>query len=260
MRKFFRLYNKCIKTAIAGALAYRLNFVLSMVIATILNALFPLVTILIYNAGASFPGWDFHEVLLIQGIFLLTNSLVALMFDGVLWTTMFHIREGTFEVILLKPLPPLVFLIATSFTPEIFGGVIAGSILLAVALYFTGVSSLVAIPQFLLLFAAGFCVIAGLYMIMAAMSFKWVGNSRLREIFDSIMNFGKYPVSIFPQSLRSTATFIIPVAMIGFFPASALLGRVPNVAYIAVIPCVLFMFLGIWVYGKMIRLYEGVGG
>lgn len=30
------------------------------------NILFPLVTILIYNSGASFPGWTFHETLLIQ--------------------------------------------------------------------------------------------------------------------------------------------------------------------------------------------------
>jgi len=260
MKKFFNLYSKCIKIAIAGALAYRLNFLLSMLISTILNALFPLVTILIYNAGASFPGWTFHEVLLIQGIFLLTNSLVALLFDGVLWSTMSHIREGTYETILLKPTSPLIYLVATNFTPEIFGGVVAGSILFGVAIYYTGISSLIAIPQFLLLFTSGFCVIAGLYMMMAAMSFKWVGNSRIAEIFDSILTFGKYPMTIFPQAIRSTIAFVIPVAMIGYFPASALLGRVETMAFFAVTPCLVFMMLGVWVYNKMIKLYEGVGG
>ncbi|MCL2051235.1 MAG: ABC-2 family transporter protein [Lachnospiraceae bacterium] len=260
MEKFTKLYLKCIKIAIAGAMAYRLNFILSTLLATILNALFPLVTILIYNAGASFPGWGFHEVLLIQGIFLLTNSLAALMFDGVLWSSMSHIREGTFEIVLLKPLPPLSFLIATSFTPEIFGGVVAGVILFSVSLSFTGIAGAIAIFQFLVMFAGGFSVITGLYMMMAAMSFKWVGNSRLTEIFDSIMTFGKYPASIFPSAIRGIATFIIPVAMIGFFPASALLGRAEGVMFLAVIPCLLFMLLGIWIYNKMIRLYEGVGG
>jgi ABC-2 type transport system permease protein len=95
---------------------------------------------------------------------------------------------------------------------------------------------------------------------MAATSFKWVGNARLPEIFDSIMNFGKYPVTIFPQFVRGITAFVIPVSMIGFFPAEALLGRLDATAIFAVIPCVAFMIFGLWLYGYMIRLYEGVGG
>jgi len=95
---------------------------------------------------------------------------------------------------------------------------------------------------------------------MAATSFKWVGNSRIPEIFDSIMTFGKYPVTIFPQVIKSIVTFVIPVGMIGFFPASALLGRLEPAALIAVVPCVLFMLFGTWLYQYMVKLYEGVGG
>jgi ABC-2 type transport system permease protein len=95
---------------------------------------------------------------------------------------------------------------------------------------------------------------------MAATSFKWVGNSRLPDILDSILSFGKYPVSIFPQMVKITASFIIPVGMIGFYPASALLGRLDPAVLIAVVPCVLFMFFGIWLYLYMVKLYEGVGG
>jgi ABC-2 type transport system permease protein len=48
--------------------------------------------------------------------------------------------------------------------------------------------------------------------------------------------------------------------MIGFFPASALLGRLETSALFAVVPCVLFMLFGIWLYQYMVKLYEGVGG
>jgi len=95
---------------------------------------------------------------------------------------------------------------------------------------------------------------------MAATSFKWVGNDRLPDILDSILSFGKYPVSIFPRMVKIISSFIIPVGMIGFFPASALLGQLDPVALISVIPCILFMFFGIWLYHYMVRLYEGVGG
>lgn len=52
------------------------------------------------------------------------------------------------------------------------------------------------IPLFLLLFASGAAVMCGLDLIMAAISFKWVGNLRIPEIFDSIKEFGKYPLEV----------------------------------------------------------------
>jgi ABC-2 type transport system permease protein len=244
----------------AGASAYRLNFVLSMLMALIWNALFPLVTILIYSAGESFPGWDFHEVLLIQSVFMLSNGLAHLFFSGVLWSTMNHVREGSFETVLLKPVSPMFYLIATNFDPECFGMVVGGGVMFGFALYHVGIASAVALLQFLLLFASGFAVLAAINMIMAAISFKWVENSRVTEIFDSIMDFGKFPASVFPGAIRTVTAFVIPVSMIAFFPASVLLGKADSRVFLAIIPCFLFLLFGIWLYNRMVRHYEGVGG
>jgi ABC-2 type transport system permease protein len=258
--KWFKIYKTNVGTAIARALTYRLNFVLSLLITLGFNILFPLVTILIYRSGASFPGWNFFEVLLIQSVFTLSLGFASIVFSNVLWATMQHIREGSFEVVLLKPLNPLFFLISTNFDPGSAGLIIGGGFMFIFALLHTGIASIYAIPQFLVLFAAGFAVMAGINMFMAATSFKWVGNSRIPEIFDSIMTFGKYPITIFPQFIKGISTFVIPVSMIGFFPASALLGRLEPVVMFAVIPCVLFMIFGILFYQYMVKLYEGVGG
>jgi len=260
MRKYLLIYAECIKTAIARELTYRLNFILSLLITLGFNILFPLVTILIYRAGASFPGWNFYEVLLMQSVFTLSNGLACIMFSGVLWTTMRHIREGSFEIVLLRPVNPLLFLIVTNFDTGSAGLIIGGGALFGFALSNTGIASSAAVFQFLLLFAAGFAVMAGMQMLMAATSFKWVGNSRIPEIFDSIMTFGKYPATIFPKAVQAVTAFVVPVAMIGFFPASALLGRLDPATFFAVIPCFLFMIFGIWIYQYMVKLYEGVGG
>jgi ABC-2 type transport system permease protein len=259
MKPYLTIYFECIKTAIARALTYRLNFALSLIITIGYNVLFPLVTILIYQSGASFPEWNFYEVILIQSIFVLSQGLAGMMFHNVLWTTMDHIREGSFEIVLLKPMNPLFFLIASNFDPEGLGFIIGGGFMFVFSLMHTEIV-LAAIPQFLLLFAGGFAVMAGMNMLMAATSFKWVGNSRIPEIFDSVMTFGKYPATIFPRLIKGAATFIIPVSMIGFYPASALLGRLDPHVLFAVIPCILFMVLGVWLYQRMVKLYEGVGG
>src|SRR5215510_3245488 len=102
MKRFLSIYKTCVITAVSRALTYRLNFVMSMLMTLCFNAFFPLATLLIYKAGASFPGWDIYEVLLIQSVFVLSNGLAHIMFNGVLWTTLYYIREGSYEIVLLR--------------------------------------------------------------------------------------------------------------------------------------------------------------
>ena len=149
---------------------------------------------------------------------------------------------------------------SANFDVQSIGLFLGGVIMAVIAAIHTGIGSFTDVIAFVLLFLAGLLVLCGMNLIMAAISFKWVGNSRIPEIFDSISTFGKYPITIFPRAMQILSVLIIPVAVIGFFPASALLGRADKTAFLSLIPCVLFLCFGIWLYNKMIRLYEGVGG
>ncbi len=258
--KYIKIYGVCVRTALAQAVAYRADFIMGSFITLLSNILFPLVTILIYENGAEFPGWTMWEVLLIQSIYSMSTGISSMVLSSVVWVTMDHIREGSFESVLLKPIPPLFFIVASNFNVQSMGLFLGGLVMTIVAATHTGISGIGAIGSFLLLFFAGLMVLCGMNLLMAAISFKWVGNSRIPEIFDSISNFGKYPLRIFPQTVQIFAALVIPVAVIGFFPASALLGRLEGTAFLSLLPCVLFLGFGIWIYNKMIRLYEGVGG
>ncbi|WP_379154019.1 ABC transporter permease [Paenibacillus sp. sgz5001063] len=260
MKRYLDVYKQCMYSALQSAAAYRMNFIISSLITLIGNILFPLVTLLIYRAGTSFPGWSLYEVLLIQSVFTMSSGLSGIIFGGVLWTTMSHVREGSFEVILLKPLSPLFFIVATTFSTDSIGLFLGGVSLFIFSAAHVGAISAINWLLFAGLFIAGTAVLAGLSLMMAAVSFKWVGNSRISELADSVLHLGKYPLPIFPKAIQGVATMIIPVGMVGFFPASALLGRVQASDYAAVLPCFLFLAAGIWIYRHMIRLYEGVGG
>lgn len=260
MKRYLDVYRQCMYSAFQSAAAYRMNFIISSLITLVGNILFPLVTLLIYRAGTSFPGWSLFEVLLIQSIFTMSSGLSSLIFGGVLWTTMSHVREGSFEVILMKPLNPLFFIVATTFSTDSIGLFLGGVALFLFSAMHVGAISVISWLQFAGLFVAGTAVLAGLSLMMAAMSFKWVGNSRISELADSVLHLGKYPLPIFPKAVQALATMIIPVGMVGYFPASALLGRAHPSDFAAVLPCFLFLAAGVWVYQHMIRLYEGVGG
>ncbi len=258
--KYLKIYGVCVRTAFSQAVAYRADFLMGSLITLLSNILFPLVTVLIYANGASFPNWTMWEVLLIQSVYSMSTGLASMVLSSVVWVTMDHIREGSFETVLLKPISPQFFIMASNCDVKSISLLLGGMVMAGISAYHTGIAGFGAVVSFVILFVAGFMVMCGMNLIMAAISFKWVGNSRIPEIFDSISNFGKYPMQIFPQAMQILAALIIPVAMIGFFPASALLGRLDGKVFFCVIPCALFLGFGIWLYNKMILLYEGVGG
>jgi len=260
INKYLQIYKECIKVSFATASTYRVNFLLSNFILLVSNILFPLVTVMIYGSGASFPNWSFYEVLLIQAIFTMSAGLAQILFNGVLWATMRYVIDGSLEIVLIKPVDSLFYLIASTISLESLGLLLGGGIMFILAIVNVGAITLLMWLQFIVLFLSGLLVMMGTSLIMAATSFKWVGNSRIPEIFDSINTFGKYPQSIFNKATSSFTAFVIPVAMVGYFPAAALLGKVNLSMYVAIIPCILFTMIGILLYKHMIHLYEGVGG
>lgn len=263
MRRYLQIYKECLRIAFNQAAAYRLNFMLTACITLFSNILFPLVTIMIYRTGSSFPGWNIYEVMLLQSIFSIADGMAGIFTGGVLWATMNHVREGSLDTVLLKPVNTLMFLASSTLEPANIGIVAGGGILYGISVSHVKGITFGNVVGSIILFLAGVAVLMGMAFFMAAVSFKWVGNSRMPEIFDSIKSFGKYPITIFPGVIRSLVTFCIPVGVVGYYPASVLLGKgtaVMKLLFTTCIPCGLFLLLSIWVFGYMVHLYEGVGG
>lgn len=261
MRRYLTAYRVCLRIAARQATTYRASFALSSLIALVANLAFPLVTVLIYGSGAGFPGWTADEVLLIQAVFTLSAGMSGLVLGGVVGVTMGRVREGTLEVVLLKPVRPLPFIILTTVQPESAIVALGGAALMAwAASRSVHAVSVASVLGFAGLFLAGLCVMAGMALVMAATSFRWVGNSRLPEIGDSVRTFGRFPLPIFPAAVQGIVTFVVPVGMVGFYPASALLGRDVVGMWPAAAMCVAFLGLGVWLYHRQVRHYQGVGG
>ncbi|WP_425955607.1 ABC transporter permease [Xylanimonas sp. McL0601] len=260
-RRYASAYRVCLRIAARQATTYRASFLMSSLITLVGNLAFPLVTVLIYGSGAGFPGWTADEVLLIQSVFTLSAGLSGLALGRVVGVTMDRVREGTLEVVLLKPVRPLPFIILTTVQPESAGVALGGAVLMAwSASRSIHAVSATDVLTFLGLFLAGLCVMAGIALVMAATSFRWVGNSRLPEIADSVRIFGHYPLPVFPGAVQAIVTFVVPVGMVGFYPASALLGRSVAGLWPAAAACATFLGFGVWLYHHQIRHYQGVGG
>ena len=260
MRKYLKIYKEAVKISFSSAMAYRVNFLLNMLITLISNIVLPMVTIMIYGSGASFNDWNIYEVLLIQSIFTISNGFSNIFFNGIVWKTMEEVREGTFEITLIKPVNSMLYLMASTVSMDGIGVILGGIVFFCISIAHIGEITALMWLEFYIFFIMGLFVMVGTQLLMAATSFKWVANSRIPEMYSSFIRFGYYPQSIFSRSIILITSYIIPVAMIGFFPASALLGLTEKRMFFSMIPCVLFMIVGMYIYQHMVRLYEGVGG
>jgi ABC-2 type transport system permease protein len=261
MRRLLRTYRVLIKNELASRMAYRFDFFTGILVSMVGEMLLPVITLIIYSTGAAFPGWSFHEVLLIQSVFIMSTALSGMLFFGVVILVMEHIREGTFDLFLIKPAPVTLLTVGMSFSFEhifVFSGGLALFIYALSALPSPGFLAWV---QFVLVFFLAIAVLLGIVFLMAATLFKWVGNSRLFEVFESITQFGRYPASIYSKSFRALITYAVPVALLGTIPASVLL-KPDSVSGLLLAGFFAFLFLGIGfsVWKLMLRSYSSTGG
>lgn len=255
-----RIQIEGMRVALAGRMAYRGDFFVSVTILFISEFIGPLVIILVYSTGSSFPGWNLYEVLLIQAIFLIARGIAFPLFFGMVWKTLRGVREGTFDLLLIKPRSVLGLSIATAFDVDGLGKLPGGVILMAISLSHLSSPGWLEWLQFAALLVLSVLLLFSGMLLMAASVIRWVGNSRVYEIFDCVTSFGQYPRSIFSQSFQTMLSFIIPIAMLGFFPASVLLGKPAAGVGWASLVCIAFFLLCLLFWNKMLKTYTSAGG
>lgn len=178
----------------ATAVAYRADYFISLFILMLSDLIIPFVSFVIYQSGVSFPGWSLYEILLIQGIYLIVKGIADSLFGGFVYHTLYLVKNGQYDMVLLKPRSPVFISIISSFDIEGCGKILTGIGLCIVScLNIKFELTLFNIAIFLILILLAETVIFSFYLLLAATGFVWIGNSRLFEIFESITTFGRYP-------------------------------------------------------------------
>ena len=255
-----RLYSTGMRIGLAEDLAYRGNFLIRFFVMFLSDLLFPLVTLLVYRSGAAFPGWSLEEVLLIQGIFMMAKGFANLFFFGLVWNIGQMVRDGLFDLMLIKPCSVIHLAAATSFSLDNSGSLLGG---LGIFIYAV---SRIPTPgpwewaAFFLLFLLSLSVLFSFSLFMSGTLFKWVGNSRIYEIFNTITQFGLFPKTIFSRALQNLLTYFIPIAMLAFFPAAVLKGDKPEGLFLSGGICLVFLFAARLFWYAMLKSYSSAGG
>ncbi|GLU45820.1 ABC transporter permease [Nocardiopsis ansamitocini] len=171
-------------------------------------------------------GFTLHEALLIYGLTGTAFCLADLLM-GSTERLGEHVRKGGFDVMLVRPVSPLVQLATDGFSPRRLGKLVPGLVALVVALGVLEISwtpgRMAMVP---VLVVSGAVICCSLWVIGACMQFF---IAEARELSNAITYGGyalsEYPLAIYGRDIVRAVTFVVPLAFVSWQPALYLLGR-----------------------------------
>ena len=232
MFRYLQLAGQFWKLSIQDDAAYRSHFFMH-----ILQALFQLLGELIglwtiFSNTQEVAGWTVWELLALLGVFRVMGGMIGLIIQPNMRQIMEQVRDGTLDYIILKPVNTQFYMSASRIVIWRGVDVLVG---LAVATFASvKLSTQVSVPQvinFLILLAAGMVIIYSIWLALGTLAFWFTRINNIEMVFWNVFEAGRYPVDIYRPwpAMRLGLTYVIPLAFLTTFPASALIGRHHNV-------------------------------
>ncbi|HEY8575657.1 MAG TPA: ABC-2 family transporter protein [Devosia sp.] len=211
-------------------------------------------------------GWTWPEVALLLGFHVLSYAIGASLTFVQLRNMEDQVRQGTFDVLLVRPINPWAYLCFSGINIEYGGHVALGLVLLAWSLPQLAIDwSWLTVLQLLLSFLSS-AILTGAIITMVAATALILGRSRyLFGIYFSFWELARYPLPIFGAPLQALLLTVVPLGFMAYVPVAALLGKpVPFLGDYAGLGAILAgplaALAAIWFWRFCLQRYQGAGG
>lgn len=257
-----RLYFRYIRMNILSQTEYK-GWWLSILQTFLTVITDPISTILMFSRFGSIGEWTMPRILLMYAMAVTSFGLAectARGFDSFPWRM---VQGGEFDRLLLRPRPLTLQVAASAFHLHRLARVFSGLIAIFWCLVQLGVG-FTPLRLFLMVWAlAGGCVMySGVFILTSGLSFFTVrGLDWIYILTNASYQVPRVPVEYMPKALKTCFTFLLPVIVISYYPASAICGwGEPLWKGLLALPAgLLFMALslGVWRFG--VRHYRSTG-
>jgi len=211
-------------------------------------------------------GWTAQEVLFLYAMNLLSYALGASFFFNPCINLAAKIRTGEFDAALTKPVSPLGHEFYTGFNLGYLSHVTLSSGVMIYALVSTGFEpSFFSILTFIGVLMGAVLTQSAFLIAASAFSFFLVNENPLFELLWNIKTFTNYPIKIYPLFLQVFLTFIVPVAFMNFYPASAVMGKeMPfafpvHLGFLSPLAGIILFVLSILLWNWALSKYQSTG-
>lgn len=227
-----KLYMKYLAIHIKAQMQYKLSFLLT-VLGQILVSFTTLLGLwFMMDRFHSVEGFTFPQVLLCFAVMLMAFSLAEIFGRGFdLFPRM--ISNGGFDRALVRPRSLLFQVMASQMELSRIGRLIQAAAVLIYALPRAGVQwGPDRVLVLVLMIVCGALLFFCLFVVYAAFSFFTLEGLEFMNIFtDGGREFGRYPFSVYGKEALRVLTWIVPLALVQYWPLLYLLGREQGLLY-----------------------------
>ena len=260
------VYRHLLAARIRSDWQYRTSF-LMLLLAQVLAAGLDLAVIAVLFARVdALAGWTAIEVALLFGLGGVAFALADLFASQVEYVSR-HIKAGTFDRFLLRPLSPLLQLSAGEFALRRAGRLVQPVVVLAIGLAGAGIdwtpARMALVPVAL---ASGTAMFAAVWVLTSSVAFWTVDTQEFGNAFTYGGNhLTQYPIDVLGPWLRRLVTFVVPLAFVAYFPAAYLLdkpeplGAPAPVAFAAPVVALALVLAARAVWLSAVRHYRSTG-
>jgi ABC-2 type transport system permease protein len=219
------IWRKLVAARIRADWQYRTSFVLFTISQFLSELLGIVATLVLFSNVDTLAGWSLAEVAFLYGTSSLSFALGDVFISEVEFVSI-HIRRGSFDGFLLRPVGPMLLLCCQEFAFRRTGKIVQAVLILAIALAGIDVDwDLWRVAMVVQMVLVGFVIFGGIWVIASSVAF-WVVE--MREVANAFTYGGRfltnYPFEVFGGWLRRLAT-IVPLAFVSYQPALWVLGR-----------------------------------
>ncbi|MEV2215380.1 ABC transporter permease [Streptomyces sp. NPDC050997] len=221
-----RAYRLIAGMWIRSAMTYRVSFVVTVFGNLLVTGLDFVTILLMFSQVDSLGGWTLPEVAFLYGLSATAFGIADLVFGSmdVLGTRM---RDGSFDTLLVRPVPVLAQVGADHFALRRLGRISQGALVLGWALVSVDVVwtpvKVLLVPAMVVSGAVIFCAV-----FVAGAAFQFLAQDAA-EVQNAFTYGGttllQYPPSVFGKDLVRGVTFVLPLAFVNWVPGTYVLGR-----------------------------------
>ncbi|MEV7300047.1 ABC transporter permease [Streptomyces clavifer] len=221
-----RAYGLIVAMWLRSTLAYRASFVMTTLGNFAATALDFVAIMLMFTHVDALGGYALPEVALLYGASATAFGLSDLVM-GSMDRLGRRVRDGTFDTLLVRPVPVLAQVAADRFALRRLGRITQGLLVLGYALVTLDIAwTPLKVLMLPLMVLSGAAIFGAVFVAGAAFQFFAQDAAEVQSSF----TYGgttllQYPPSIFAKDLVRGVTFVVPLAFVSWLPALYVLGR-----------------------------------
>lgn len=226
MAESLALYVRLVSARVRAQWQYRASFALDVLGVFLVSFLDFIAILVIFDNVPQLGGWSVQEVALLYGIAGVSFSIAELAV-GHLDLLPQLIRDGNFDLVLVRPRNSLLQVIVSDFRLRQFGRLLQSIVVLVYAIVALDIGwTADRVAMIVVAVLAGAAIFAAIWVAGITIVFWAVeGRESVNSFTDGGNFLSEYPIDVYAGWLQRFVIFVVPLAFVAYFPATYVLDK-----------------------------------